>query len=146
MGQSKALRLLQETGLGGQRHQGRGQAPEAHPRTKVEVRGGKQGLEDADEAEGRTAVGDEVDLVAVGTQEGRDLLQRFGPSNKVTHSCSHQYSFAMSYGCTIKLENYSHGLFRYSDLLTTLWWFSFEHVTVVGSGRGSVLGQWGART
>lgn len=80
-GQSEALRLLQETGLGGQRHQGRGQAAEAHPRAKVAVRGGKQGLEDADEAEGGTAVGDEVDLVAVGTQEGGNLLQGFGPGN-----------------------------------------------------------------
>lgn len=81
-GLSEALRLLQEAGLGGQRHQGRGQAPEAHPRAKAEVRCGQQGLEDADEAEGGTAVGDEVDLVAVGAQEGRDLLQGFGPGNK----------------------------------------------------------------
>lgn len=37
----EALGLLQEAGLGGQRHQGRGQAPEAHPRAEVEVRGGE---------------------------------------------------------------------------------------------------------
>lgn len=67
--------------MGGQRHEGRGQAPEAHPGAKVEVGGGQQGLEDADEAEGRAAVGDEVDLVAVGTQEGGDLLQSLGPGN-----------------------------------------------------------------
>ena len=51
---------------------------------EVEVRGGQQGLEDADEAEGRAAVGDEVDLISVGTEEGRDLLQRFRPGNKKT--------------------------------------------------------------
>lgn len=81
-GLSEALRLLQEAGLGGQRHQGRGQAPEAHPRAKAEVRCGQQGLEDADKAEGGAAVGDEVDLVAVRAQEGRGLLQSFGPRNK----------------------------------------------------------------
>lgn len=40
-GPSEAFRLLQEAGLGGQRHEGRGQTSEAHPRAKVEVRGGK---------------------------------------------------------------------------------------------------------
>lgn len=91
---SEALRLLQEAGLGGQRHQGRGQAAEAHPRAEVEVGGGQQGLEDADEAEGGAAVGDEVDLVAVGAQEGRDLLLRFGPGN------THTKTFSLHYSCT----------------------------------------------
>lgn len=78
---SEAFGLLQEAGLGRQRHEGRGQASQAHPGAKVEVRGGEQGLEDADEAEGGAAVGDEVDLVAVGTQERRDVLQSFGPDD-----------------------------------------------------------------
>lgn len=38
---SEALRLLQEAGLGGQRHEGRGQASKAHPGAEVEVRGGE---------------------------------------------------------------------------------------------------------
>lgn len=80
-GSSEALGLLHEAWLGGQRHEGRGQAPQAHPGAKAELGGGQQGLEDADQAEGRAAVGDEVDLVAVGTQEGGDLLQRSGPGN-----------------------------------------------------------------
>lgn len=80
-GLSETLGLLHEAWLGGQRHQGRGQAAEADPGAKAEVRGGQQGLENADKAEGRAAVGDEVDLVAVGTQEGGDLLQRLGPGN-----------------------------------------------------------------
>lgn len=78
---SEALGLLHEAWLGRQRHQGWGQAAEANPRAKAEVRGGQQGLEDADKAEGGAAVGDEVDLVAVRTQEGGNLLQRFGPGN-----------------------------------------------------------------
>lgn len=80
-GSSEALGLLHEAWLGRQRHEGRGQAPEADPGAKAEVRGGQQGLEDADEAEGGAAVGDEVDLVPVRTHEGGDLLQRFGPRN-----------------------------------------------------------------
>lgn len=78
---SEALGLLQQAGLSGQRHKGRGQTPKPHPRAKAEVRGGQQRLEDAHEAEGRATVGDEVDLVAVGTQERRNFLQRFGPGN-----------------------------------------------------------------
>lgn len=66
-GSSEALGLLHEAWLGGQRHEGRGQAPQADPGAKAQLRGGQQGLEDADQAEGRAAVGDEVDLVAVGT-------------------------------------------------------------------------------
>lgn len=38
---SEALRLLQEAGLGGQRHEGRGEASQAHAGAKVEVRGGE---------------------------------------------------------------------------------------------------------
>lgn len=40
-GPSEALGLLQEAGLGGQRHQGRGQAPEAHPGPEAELGGGQ---------------------------------------------------------------------------------------------------------
>lgn len=40
-GVSEALRLLQETGLSGQRHEGRGVTSEAHPGAKAEVRGGQ---------------------------------------------------------------------------------------------------------
>lgn len=86
-GPSEALGLLQEAGLGGQRHEGRGQTPEAHCGAEAQVRGGQQWLEDADEAEGGAAVGDEVDLVAVGTQEGREVLQGFGPGR--THAGTH---------------------------------------------------------
>lgn len=39
---------------------------------------------------------------------------------------------------------YSHGLLGHSDLLAALWRFPLEHVAVVGSGRGGVLGQRGA--
>lgn len=40
-GASETLRLLQEAGLGGQRHEGWGQALQAHAGAKVEVRGGE---------------------------------------------------------------------------------------------------------
>lgn len=40
-GWSEALGLLHEAGLGRQRHEGRGQAPEADPGAKAEVRGGQ---------------------------------------------------------------------------------------------------------
>lgn len=146
-GSSEALGLLQEAGLGGQRHEGRGHTAETHPRAEAEVRGRQQGLEDADEAEGRAAVGDEVDLVAVGTQEGRDVLQGFGPGDTNTRTRGHRRITDLQ---TLKHPHqvvglfYSQGLFKHLDLLAALRRFSLEHVAVVRSGRGGVFRQRGA--
>jgi len=56
----------------------RRQAVQAHRGPEAQLAGGPQGLQDADKAEGRAAVGDEVDLVAVGAQVLRDVLQGLG--------------------------------------------------------------------
>lgn len=69
-----------------ERHQRRGQAAEAHPGAEAELGGREEGLEDADQAEGRAALGDEVDLVPIRAEEGRDLLERSGSRrNTYTH-------------------------------------------------------------
>jgi hypothetical protein len=53
-------------------------AAQAHRRPEAQLGRGPQGLEDADQAEGGAAVGDEVDLVAVGTQVLRDVVEWLG--------------------------------------------------------------------
>jgi len=127
-------------------------APEAPRGAEAQVRGRQQGLQNADEAEGGAAVGDEVHLVAVGTQEGRELLQRFEPGSTragthlapKTTTTSSVFTFFLNILYILTHILYSHGLLGHSDPLAALWRLPLEHVAVVGSGRGGVLGQRGA--
>lgn len=67
-----------------------------------QIRCGQEGLEDADKAEGRAALRNEIHFVFVGAVKGWDFMKLFGRA-----------------------------FLKDFDSFTALWRFPFEHVTIV---------------